>query len=109
MYYANKKFLISVEKPEDDGFLLTSEGEIPFSKEGYYIATDENGNKFVCPETYFNENYVPVKKVSKPKRKHKSPFEEQYEKQLLEFASVQMSQEEDESYINAMKNNLVNN
>jgi hypothetical protein len=97
MLYANNKFLVSVERVDEDGELHTVNGSIPVWK-GNLIMTDQYGNQSVTTESYFYENHTPVRKMkhAQPKKK-KSPFEIQ---QIAEGYNCLKNSIEDESYIN---------
>jgi hypothetical protein len=62
MLYADKRFLVHVNKAETDGELLTINGSIPYEK-GHMIATDQLGNQSLMSEQYFKRNYEPVRKT----------------------------------------------
>lgn len=62
MLYAHRKFLVTATQAKEDGELLTVHGKIPVFV-GNVVAHDDLGNPFVMPESYFKENYIPVKKV----------------------------------------------
>jgi hypothetical protein len=64
MYYASKRFLVQVERPEQEGEIITQYGSIPV-KPTDIVATDEFGIQFVMTDQYFSDNYVPVEKVKK--------------------------------------------
>lgn len=96
MYFANKRFLVSVERAEEDGELLTMEGEIPVRPTDI-IATDQLGTQFVMTDKYFYENYVPVRKMRK---KPSKTTLEQYASAYLEMGElVKQSNENNEDYI----------
>jgi hypothetical protein len=97
MYYANKKFLVQVERAETDGYLDFGETAQPYF-EGNMIATDEYGNQSVLTENYFYENFVGVRKLRKGKTPRKSI--EDYAKGYIEMGQlVKQSNENDENYI----------
>jgi hypothetical protein len=98
MYYASKRFLVQVEKPEQEGEIITQYGSIPV-KPTDIVATDEFGIQFVMTENYFNDNYVPVEKV-------KRNFD--LEAMAKAYAEALPNQEENETYINGTKE-LINN
>lgn len=101
MYYASKRFLVQVERPEQEGEIHTIYGTLPV-KPNDVLATDEFGVQFVMSEDYFKNNYVAVKKVEpKPRITQKSPFEEAYAQALMGF-SLESNVESDE-YINGTK------
>lgn len=104
MQYAHRNFLITVNRAEEDGTLLTMTGEIPIKK-GELIGCDLEGNSFPIPDTRFNEYYVPVQRVKeKPVRKQPSPFEELYAQQIAEFNGTL---KQDESDLHIRNNNLI--
>lgn len=109
-YYSHRKHLIHVEEANGDGFLHTIEGIQPVKYKDK-IAVDEFGNQFVIPLKYFNDTYVEVQKVeSDPVRKRqKSPFEEQYERRLMEFGSLPNPFEDQEYIDKQMKMSKQNN
>jgi hypothetical protein len=74
MYYASKRFLVQVERPEQEGEIITQYGSIPV-KPTDIVATDEFGIQFVMTDRHFHENYIPVRKLEKTKTSRKSPFE----------------------------------
>jgi hypothetical protein len=74
MYYSSKRFLVQVERPEQEGEIHTIYGTLPV-KPTDILATDEFGTQFIMSDQYFSDNYVPVKKVNKTKTPRKSPFE----------------------------------
>jgi hypothetical protein len=96
MLFANKKFLVQVERAETDGFIDYGETVQPYFA-GDLLALDEFGTQSVVSENYFYENYVGVRKLHKTKTKCKSPFELQ---QIAEGYNCLNSSIEDESYIN---------
>lgn len=64
MHYASKRFLVQVERPEQEGEIHTIHGTLPV-KPNDILATDEFGVQFVMTEKYFSDNYVPVQKVKR--------------------------------------------
>ena len=62
--YADKRFLIHVNRAEKDGTLISQFAEIPI-KQGELFATDQYGNSFLLPENRFDDRYVPVIKIDK--------------------------------------------
>jgi siroheme synthase len=64
MLYADKRFLVHVNKAETDGELLTINGSIPVRK-GDVITTNQLGNQSVLSEVVFDNNYDAVKKAKK--------------------------------------------
>lgn len=102
-YYASKRFLVQVERPEQEGEIHTIHGTLPV-KPNDILATDEFGVQFVMSDKHFHEHYVPVKKIeTKPRKPKMSPFEqEEFIKALLEQSSMP-SQFESEEYIIGQK------
>lgn len=96
-FYAHKKFVGEVKVAEEDGILLTQVGEFPYEK-GTSLLFPISGDPEIIPENKLEKLYVPVEPVKKKHKKEMSPFEEQYIKQLMEFGSLE-STEEDEQYI----------
>jgi hypothetical protein len=98
MYYAQKKFLVTVDRAEETGELLTMQGEIPVRPTDI-IATDQFGTQFIMTDKYFYDNYTPVRKMKKTKTPRKSTLEE-YANAYLEMGDlVKQSNEEDQNYI----------
>jgi hypothetical protein len=64
MYYSSKRYLVQVERPEQEGEIHTIYGTLPV-KPNDVLATDEFGVQFVMSEKHFQENYVPVEKIKK--------------------------------------------
>jgi hypothetical protein len=103
MYYAQKKFLVTVYRAEETGELLTMQGEIPVRPTDI-IATDQFGTQFVMTDKYFYENHVPVRKIKKTKTPRKSQLEE-YANAYIEMGElVKQSNENNENYIFDIKN-----
>jgi hypothetical protein len=71
MEYAHRKALVNVERAEDDGFLDTISG-LQVIRKGDLISTNEFGHSNVINEEDFHENYIKVKRLSKPKTPRKS-------------------------------------
>jgi hypothetical protein len=63
-YYASKRFLVQVERPEQEGEIHTIHGTLPV-KPTDIVATDEFGVQYVMSEKHFSENYLPVQKVKR--------------------------------------------
>lgn len=95
MLYANRRFLVSVIRAEEDGELLTPEFTVPVLK-GNYIGTDQCGNQFVLTEEHFLANYIAVEKVKPKRKREKSPFE------IEEAYKQNWVGTEEEQYINGM-------
>ncbi len=105
--YAHKKFLVSVNRAEEDGVLLTQFSELPIKK-GELFAVDRLGNTFPLADKYFKDNYVPVERVNQKRTKQLSPFEEQYYKTAYE-EMAKLNSEEDSTYIEGTKEKLQSN
>jgi hypothetical protein len=105
MYYVHMGDLLSVNRVEEDGTLLTQSSEVPV-KTGDIIITNEFGNSSVVPEDTFYKFYKPVRKVRKSRKPTTSPFEEAYAKQLMEF-SLDSNIESDE-YITGTRDLIQN-
>jgi hypothetical protein len=95
---AHKKFLVTVVEAKEDGELHTINGTIPVRK-GELIAHNQFGEPSIMTRDYYERNYISVEKVKKQKKFVKSPFEEAYEKQLIEFNNLEFNSLEDEQYI----------
>jgi hypothetical protein len=99
-YYANKRFLVKIVKEvEEDGIFYTMFSEIFVSK-GDLILQDEYGNQFPKKRYKFEEEYS---RVDKPKKENKvSNFS--YDDIVAGYeAMANLDQNEDEEYINEMK------
>lgn len=96
LYYVDKKFLGSVSEVEADGTLTTIRGNIPVYK-GQYVVHFRNGEDVVMDREYFINEYTPVKEV---KKKTKVNLDEMA-KGYMEMAYL--NQNEDENYINELK------
>jgi hypothetical protein len=97
-YYASKRFLVQVERPEQEGEIHTIHGTLPV-KPTDIVATDEFGVQYIMSERHFQDNYVPVEKV-------KRNFD--LDAMAKAYAEALPNQEEDETYINGTKE-LINN
>lgn len=100
--FAHKSFLVTISEAEEDGELHTINGTIPVRK-GEMIAHNQFGEPSIMPRDYYERNFVQVAKVKKQKKFVKSPFEEEYEKQLREFSNLEFNNLEDEQYINGTR------
>lgn len=98
MLYANKKFLVHVNRALSDGMLHTRFGDSVPVKAGEIICHDQEGNGFVITQQRFDELYIPVEKVQRKVSRQLSPFEEQYYTSLFEEVG-KLNQTEDEQYI----------
>jgi len=95
MQYAHRGFVVSMNRAEEDGTLLTFNGEIPVKK-GSIILTDLEGNSTTISDTRFSQLYVPVERVKEKKpKKQLSPFEEMYARQIAEFTGTLKQDESD--------------
>ena len=103
MQYAHRNFLITVNRAEEDGTLLTMAGEIPIKK-GELVGCDLEGNSFVLPDSRFETLYVPVQRVKEKKKM--SAFEEMYAQQIAEFNGTL---KQDESDLHIKNDELVSN
>lgn len=103
MQYAHRNFLITVNRAEKDGTLLTMVGEVPIKK-GELVGCDLEGNSFVLPDSRFETLYVPVQRVKEKKKM--SVFEEMYAQQIAEFNGTL---KQDESDLHIKNDELVSN
>lgn len=99
--YSHKKFTIQVEKATEDVTLHSMYGDF-YVKAGELICTDETGNQYVITEKHLQDNYIPIKKISKTQTVKKSPFEEAYTQALMGFSGLDSNVESDE-YINGQR------
>ncbi|MED3562415.1 hypothetical protein [Bacillus xiapuensis] len=97
MYYVHKKHIMTAQKIEKDSMIPTQIGET-LALEDQIALKDCYGNVDIVNEEWLNDNYVLVKKERKQIKPQKSPFEEMYAKQLVEFGSLP-NQEEELEYI----------
>jgi hypothetical protein len=102
MQYVPRKYLYSAQEVEEDGFLLTENGEIPVQK-GNVVLHNEFDNPIVETKDNLSNTYAKVNKVKKsPRKTEMSPFEIEYMKGLLEFGGL--NQNEDQDYIDGQMN-----
>lgn len=64
--YAHRKYVVTINRAEEDGKLLTQFSEYPIRKNELY-AVDSFGCAFPIEEENFKKNYVPVKVIDKDK------------------------------------------
>src|SRR5690554_5475282 len=60
--YAHRKFLVNVNRAEEDG-VLTSQFVDVDVKKGELFITDQSGNVETMSDEFFEKNYVPVLRV----------------------------------------------
>ena len=90
MYYANKKFLVSVARIEEDRKIVKEDFEMNV-KAGELVSTDFNGNEDIISEKMFKDGYVPVKVMDED-------FAASYENAYASFEGLE-SHLEDEEYL----------
>ncbi len=60
--YADKRFLVSINRAEEDGILHTQYGVSVPVKRGEIVVHHQSGNDVVLTEDQFNKYYIPVRK-----------------------------------------------
>jgi hypothetical protein len=96
-YYVPKNSIVSAQKVEKDGTVLTQVGEF-LVLENQVTLTDRYGNVDIISEEWLKENYIPLKKERKV-TKPKYDLDEMAKAYLEMGEIVKQSNENDENYI----------
>ncbi len=101
MKYAHRKFLVTVNRVEENGVLNTITGDIPVSK-GEIVLTDIDGNSFPLTEQRFKDYYVPVEQIEEETKPGKDFSDADWANAFADMADVYKTLDDydNENYIN---------
>lgn len=101
MKYTHRKFLVTVNRVEENGVLNTISGDIPVSK-GEVVLTDDYGDSIAITEKRFNEYYVPVEQIKEETKVGKDFSDADWANAYADMADVYKTLDDydNENYIN---------